>query len=66
MWILMTLLMTGATSGLDLVCSLNVMITSIMMMIIDDDDRSYIGSPYRWTCEACDNTRTAKVELVVS
>jgi len=26
--------------------------------------RSYIGSPYRWTCEACDNTRTAKVELV--
>jgi len=26
--------------------------------------RSYIGSPYRWTCEACDNTRTEKVELV--
>ena len=27
--------------------------------------RSYIGSPHRWTCEACDNSRTAKVELVV-
>jgi len=26
--------------------------------------RSYIGSPHRWTCEACDNSRTAKVELV--
>jgi len=26
--------------------------------------RSYIGSPFRWTCEACDNTRTEKIELV--
>jgi len=26
--------------------------------------RSYIGAPWRWTCEACDNSRTAKTELV--
>jgi hypothetical protein len=26
--------------------------------------RSYIGSPFRWTCEACDNTRTGQAELV--
>jgi len=26
--------------------------------------RSYIGSPYRWTCEACDNTRSSQAELL--